>query len=59
MLYNYSYFQPLPSNQLALTGTGRTGERIVAQSQTQSEYVETHRRVYHAEKEMPLPPRKW
>ncbi|XP_037724358.1 uncharacterized protein LOC119556338 [Drosophila subpulchrella] len=51
--------QPLPSNQLALTGTGRTGERIVAQSQTQSEYVETHRRVYHAEKEMPLPPRKW
>ncbi|XP_016995252.2 uncharacterized protein pot [Drosophila takahashii] len=37
----------------------RSDERILAQTQTQSEYVETHRRVYHAEKEMPLPPRKW
>ncbi|XP_039153517.1 uncharacterized protein LOC6739887 [Drosophila simulans] len=50
--------QPLSSNQVALA-TGRSGERVLSQTQTQSEYVETHRRVYHAEKEMPLPPRKW
>ncbi|KAH8408881.1 hypothetical protein KR009_002981 [Drosophila setifemur] len=52
--------QPLPQTQLALA-SGRTGERVLAQSQTQSEYVETHRSVYHAEKELPLPPppRKW
>ncbi|KAH8287665.1 hypothetical protein KR054_011320 [Drosophila jambulina] len=48
---------PLPLT----THQGRTGERVLAQTQTQSEYVETHRSVYHSGKDMPLPPppRKW
>ncbi|XP_060662512.1 uncharacterized protein LOC132795672 [Drosophila nasuta] len=37
---------------------GQAGEqRIVAQSQ--SEYVETHRSIYQAEKQLPQPPQKW
>ncbi|KAH8386952.1 hypothetical protein KR093_003730 [Drosophila rubida] len=36
---------------------GQSGERIVAQSQ--SEYVESHRSIYQAEKQLPQPPQKW
>ncbi|XP_068159512.1 uncharacterized protein pot [Drosophila tropicalis] len=49
---------PAPGQQLAMV-TAQSGERIVAQSQTQSQYVESHRSVYHAEKDLPMPPRKW
>ncbi|SPP88748.1 uncharacterized protein LOC117590231 [Drosophila guanche] len=45
---------------LAIASARAAGEqRVVAQTQSQREYVETHRSVYHAEKELPMPPRKW
>ncbi|KAH8265182.1 hypothetical protein KR026_010817 [Drosophila bipectinata] len=44
--------------QLEVTSP-RQGEHVLAQTQMRSEYVESHRTLYHAEKEMPLPPPKW
>ncbi|KAH8276080.1 hypothetical protein KR018_002373 [Drosophila ironensis] len=45
--------------ELALDLPRQAGEHVLAESQTRSEYVETHRSLYHAEKEMSLPQRKW
>lgn len=59
LILHYSYlivhhFQPLA---LAQHVAGQPEERIV--SQTQSEYVETHRSVFQSEKQLPAPSRKW
>ncbi|XP_023160303.2 uncharacterized protein LOC111592369 isoform X2 [Drosophila hydei] len=50
----YRARQPLALTQHV---AGQPEERIV--SQTQSEYVETHRSVFQSEKPLPTPSRKW